>query len=376
MQAIGAETPGGGAAPRALLGAMPAARPRRFPEGGPRCQARRPAGGASLQAAGAQAGAGALASGRGRAAPAGPDKLNQVRRAAAQLAARELLEVSKPRIIVLLVITAVASMYAAGMLAEGAEPPGAWDYIHLAAAGALASAGSSALNHYYDRDIDPRMRRTAGRPIPSGRIPAGAVLAYGAAASAASVAYGYLALNWLAAAFIALGIFSYVVIYTAWLKRRNASNIVIGGIAGSAASWAGWAAATGSLDALGLMVGLLVFVWTPSHFWCLAMKMRDEYEAASVPMLPVVVGMHRTSRYILANTAILLPFSLALYALGMGLVYAAIAAAAGGLMLAYHYRLTRDPTAGSAWRAYKVTAPYLTVIFAAVALDATFHVRP
>lgn len=292
------------------------------------------------------------------------------------MGAREILEVSKPRIVVLLVITAVASMYGASMLVPGTPAPDAWAYVHIIAAGALASAGSSALNHYYDRDVDSRMGRTRGRPIPSGRIGSSAVLAYGLAASAASVAYAYVLINPASAGFIALGVFSYVVIYTVWLKRLNTSNIVIGGIAGSAAAWAGWAAATGSMDLLGFMVGFLVFVWTPSHFWCLAMKIRDEYETAGIPMLPVVIGMQRTSKYILANTLILVPFSLSLYAFGMGLVYAAVAAASGGLMLAYHYRLTRDPTPDFAWRAYKVTAPYLTVIFLAVALDAAFHVRP
>ena len=292
------------------------------------------------------------------------------------MGAREVLEVSKPRIVVLLVITAVASMYGASALVPGTAQPGPWAYLHIAAAGALASAGSSALNHYYDRDVDSRMGRTRGRPIPSGRMGPGAVLAYGLAASAVSVAYAYFAINAASAGFIALGVFSYVVVYTVWLKRLNTSNIVVGGIAGSAAAWAGWAAATGSMDMLGFMVGLLVFVWTPSHFWCLAMKIRDEYETAGIPMLPVVVGMQRTSRYILANTMILVPFSLSLYAFGMGLVYSVIAAASGGLMLAYHYKLTRDPTPDFAWRAYKVTAPYLTVIFLAVVLDAAFHVRP
>ncbi len=286
----------------------------------------------------------------------------------------ELLEISKPRIVVLLVITAVASMYGASRLVDGAPDLDHWSYLHIIIAGALASAGSSALNHYYDRDIDPMMTRTSRRPIPSGRMSANAVMAYGLGVSAVSVVYGYLLINAASAFFIALGIFSYVVIYTAWLKRRNTSNIVIGGIAGSAASWAGWAAATGTLDILGFLIGFLVFVWTPSHFWCLAMKMRDEYAQASVPMLPVVVGMQRTSRYILANTAILLPFSLVLCAFGMGMVYAAIAAASGGLMLAYHLRLTRTPTPDFAWKAYKVTAPYLTIIFLAVALDAAFHI--
>ena len=293
-----------------------------------------------------------------------------------RLGFNEILEISKPRIVILLVITAVTSMYGASRLVPGASELDYLAYLHIIVAGALASAGSSALNHYYDRDIDPKMRRTSARPIPSGRMAASHALAYGLAASCASVIYGFFALNPVSAAFIALGIFSYVIIYTAWLKRLNTSNIVIGGIAGSAAAWAGWSAATGGMDLLGFLVGFLVFVWTPSHFWCLAMKIRDEYAEANVPMLPVVIGMQRTSRYILANTIILLPYSLALSLVpdGMGLVYTVMAAVSGGLMLAYHYRLTRTPTSEFAWKAYKVTAPYLTIIFLAVALDAAFHV--
>jgi protoheme IX farnesyltransferase len=252
--------------------------------------------------------------------------------------------------------------------------------MHIVIAGALASAGSSALNHYYDRDIDPLMKRTSTRPIPSGRIKASSVLIYGLAVSVISVVYAAFTLNLVSTFFIALGIFFYVIIYTAWLKRKNSSNIVIGGFAGSAASMAGWTAATGfvppfGIDLLGFLVGFLVFVWTPSHFWCLAMKIKDDYEEAHVPMLPVLVGMHKTSKYILANTAILLPYSLALYAFGLGLVYVAIAAVSGGLMLAYHYKLTKNPTSDFAWKAYKVTAPYLTIIFVAIALDAAFHFR-
>ena len=292
-----------------------------------------------------------------------------------QLGLKEIFEVSKPRIIILLVITAITSMYAGSKLVDGAPQLDYWAYLHLIVAGALASAGSSALNHYYDRDIDPKMKRTSTRPIPSGRIKASSVLLYGLIVSAISVIYGYFTLNELSAFFIALGIFSYVIIYTAWLKRLNTSNIVIGGIAGSAASWAGWAAATGTLDLLGFLIGFLVFVWTPSHFWCLAMKIKDDYEEANVPMLPVVIGMQRTSKYILANTIILLPYSLMLYAFGMGLVYTAIAAVSGGLMLAYHYKLTKTPTSDFAWKAYKVTAPYLTIIFVAIAADAAFYFR-
>jgi heme o synthase len=289
------------------------------------------------------------------------------------LGIKEIIEISKPRIVVLLVITAVTSMYAASKLI-GPELD-TWGLIHIIIAGGLASAGSSALNHYYDRDIDPLMTRTSTRPIPSGRIKPNSVLIYGLAVSVISVVYGALALNFVSAFFIALGIFFYVIIYTAWLKRLNSSNIVIGGFAGSAASMAGWSAATGSMDILGFLIGFLVFVWTPSHFWCLAMKMKDEYSAAKVPMLPVLIGMEKTSKYILINTLILLPYSLMLYLFGLGLVYTVIAAASGGLMLVYHYKLTKLPTSEFAWKAYKVTAPYLTIIFLAVALDAAFNFR-
>jgi len=283
------------------------------------------------------------------------------------------MEISKPRIVVLLVITAVTSMYAANKLVPDAPQLDYLAYLHIIIAGALASAGSSALNHYYDKDIDPKMTRTSTRPIPSGRMKSSHVLIYGLVVSCVSVIYGYFALNAVSAFFIALGIFSYVVIYTVWLKRLNTSNIVIGGIAGSAAAWAGWSAATGSMDLLGFLVGFLVFVWTPSHFWCLAMKIKDEYAQAKIPMLPVVIGMQRTSKYILGNTLILLPYSLMLSAFGMGIVYTVIAAISGGLMLSYHYKLTKNPTSEFAWKAYKVTAPYLTIIFVAVALDAAFH---
>ena len=285
------------------------------------------------------------------------------------LGLKEILEISKPRIVVLLVITAVTSMYAASKLV-GPELDNL-GLLHIIIAGGLASAGSSALNHYYDRDIDPLMKRTSTRPIPSGRIKPNSVLIYGLSVSIISVVYGALTLNYVSAFFIALGIFFYVIV----LKRLNSSNIVIGGFAGSAASMAGWSAATGSLDILGFLIGFLVFVWTPSHFWCLAMKMKDEYAQAKIPMLPVLIGMQKTSTYILINTLILLPYSLLLYAFGMGLVYTGIAAAAGGLMLIYHYRLTKVPTSEFAWKAYKVTAPYLTIIFLAVALDAAFHFR-
>jgi heme o synthase len=290
--------------------------------------------------------------------------------------ARDYVEVSKPRIVVVLVITAVTSLLAASRF--DATPDTAWDVTawqlgFLTLAGALASMGASALNHYYDRDIDKIMERTANRPIPAGRLAPNNVLAYGIGVSVLSIIIAWFTLNAVATGMIALGIFFYVMVYTAWLKRSNASNIVIGGFAGSAASMAGWATATGSIDLLGFLVGWLVFLWTPPHFWCLAIRAREEYASVRVPMLPVLIGNQKTASYILINTAILLPYSVVLSLFGLGMLYTAVAAVSGGLMLAYHYKLTKNPTPEFAWKAYKVTAPYLVVIFVALALDALFY---
>jgi heme o synthase len=292
--------------------------------------------------------------------------------------ARDYIEVSKPRIVIVLVITAITSMLAATRFDD--TPTVAWDVSlwklgFLTLAGALASMGSSALNHYYDRDLDKMMDRTAQRPIPSGRLSAKSVLVYGLALSIISVLIAWFTLNPVATGMIALGIFFYVIIYTAWLKRNNASNIVIGGFAGSAASMAGWASTTGSIDLLAFLVGWLVFMWTPPHFWCLAIKIKEDYASVRVPMLPVLIGNEKTANYIFTNTAILLPYSIALYFFGMGLLYTAIAAISGSIMLFYHYKLTKNPTPKFAWKAYKVTAPYLVIIFVAVSLDALFYFR-
>lgn len=292
------------------------------------------------------------------------------------MALHDYIEVSKPRIVVVLVITAVASLLAGSRF--DATPNSAWDVNawqigFLTIAGSLASMGASALNHFYDRDIDKMMERTANRPIPSGRLSAKKVFAYGFALCVLSIAIAYFTLNPVATAMIAIGIFFYVIVYTVWLKRSNPSNIVIGGFAGSAASMAGWATATGTIDLLGFLVGWLVFMWTPPHFWCLAIKAREEYASVHVPMLPVLIGNQKTASYIMINTAILLPYSIALSFFGLGLVYTTVAAISGSLMLLYHYKLTKNPTAEFAWKAYKVTAPYLVVIFIALALDALFY---
>jgi heme o synthase len=291
---------------------------------------------------------------------------------------RLYVEVSKPRIVLVLVITAIASALAATRF--DASPQVGWDIpardlILLALSGAVASMGASALNHYFDRDIDGLMERTSRRPIPAHKIAARKVLIYGLCMCVLSIGSSWFLLNPYVAAMIFIGIVFYVVVYTIWLKRNNALNIVIGGFAGSAASMAGWASTTGSIDVTGFLVGWLVFMWTPPHFWCLAIKSRDEYASARIPMLPVLIGNEKTAEYIFLNTVILLPYSLALYFFGLGLVYTVTAGVAGSAMLVYHYMLTKKPTPAFAWKAYKVTAPYLVIVFVALALDALFYYR-
>ena len=290
----------------------------------------------------------------------------------------DYIEVSKPRIVVVLVVTAITSSLAATRF--DSTPLISWDIslfhlLFIGICGCLASMGSSALNHYFDRDIDKIMSRTVKRPIPAGRLEPKNVLIYGIVLCASSVIISFLTLNLMAMAMIALGIFFYVFIYTLWLKRSNVSNIVVGGFAGSAASMAGWATTTGSMDILGFLIGLLVFLWTPPHFWSFAIKSREEYASVNVPMLPVLIGNEKTAGYIFANTAILLPYSLSLYLFGLGVLYFITAAISGSLMLIYHYKLTKDPTPDFAWKAYKITAPYLVVIFISLAFDSLYYYR-
>lgn len=286
-----------------------------------------------------------------------------------------IFAISKPHLLLHAILIAIVSMYGASMLSPGAPQVGYEGYLHIIVAIVLSAAGAGALNHYYDRDIDTKINRTHVRPIPSGRLSARIVLAYGITLSCISVIYGVLLINEISGFFLAMSIFTYVVLYTIWLKRRSIFNIVVVGIGNSAICWTGWAAAIGTLDLLGLLVGLLFFIYYPSHYWSMSVLVRDKHEQANVRMLPFVIGMHRTSKYILVNTLILVPYSLALYAFGMGIVYLGFAAATGGLMLFYHYRFTRNSTDEFAWKSLKVTGPCMRIMVLAVVLDAAFHMR-
>ncbi|MEM2856104.1 MAG: heme o synthase [Candidatus Nitrosocaldaceae archaeon] len=283
---------------------------------------------------------------------------------------KEYIEISKLRIVMILDLVAVTTLLAASKWQINP-----FDIIYLLIAGSLASMGSAAINHYYDRDIDSLMSRTSTRPIPAGRIKPKNALIYGILLSVISVIISYLTLNLLATAFIALGIIVYDVIYTLLLKRKNASNIVIGGFAGSCASYAGWATATGSIDLLGFLVGLIVFIWTPTHFWTLAIKIKEEYANAKVPMLPVLIGEARAAKYILLNTAILVPYSIAITFLGLGLIYLIISIITGLFLIHYDLRLLKNPSKSLAWRAYMASNQYLMLLFLGLMFDGLYMIR-
>ena len=281
------------------------------------------------------------------------------------------LELTKPRIVLLLDFTALAAF----LVADSSV-----DWVRLAAvlaAGTLASGGAGALNCYVDRDLDKRMGRTSQRPIPTGEVTAGRALVFGVAMVGGGVLLSAVLLPLLASLLIFLGAAIYVLFYTKWLKPRTTLNIVLGGSAGSCAPLAGWAAATGQLGAVApWLMALLVFVWTPSHFWGLAIRAVGDYSKAGIPMLPAVVGEKRAAQYIALNTFLLVPLSLAFVPLGLfGIIYLAVAAFFGLGMLFVDLRLAFNPTKAKAWTAFKFSSPYLAIIFLAMVVDARLLAR-
>jgi len=270
----------------------------------------------------------------------------------------------KPRIVLLLDFTALAAFLATPSSINIPR------LVAVIAAGTLASGGAGALNSYLDEDIDRSMGRTSRRPIPQGDISPFKALIFGLALIGGGLVISALYLPLLAGLFILLGAAIYVLFYTKYLKRRTSLNIVLGGSAGSCAPLAGWAAATGNLsNAAPWLMALLVFVWTPSHFWALAMRAVSDYTRARIPMLPVVVGEKRTAQYIALNTFLLVPLSLALVWFGFGLLYLVVAGLLGFGMIMVDVKLAMNPTKARAWTAFKFSSPYLAIVFLAMALD-------
>ena len=280
---------------------------------------------------------------------------------------QDYVTLTKPRIMSLLVLTAVCAMVAA---AGGS--PRALGLVALAVGGALACGGASALNHVLDRDIDRLMGpRTESRPVAAGRISPLRATLFGLTLSAASFVLMALALNPLSAALAVSGGLFYVLVYTLWLKRSTPQNIVIGGAAGAIPPLSGWAAAHGNLGLGALFLFLIVLVWTPPHFWALSLLIAPGYEAARVPMLPVVRGERATATRVLAYTWLLAAVSLVPGLLGtFGVVYLAAAAVLGAVFCALAWRLRHRVSAANAGLTFHFSLLYLALLFAAVAVDA------
>jgi heme o synthase len=273
----------------------------------------------------------------------------------------------KPKIVVLLDFTALAAF----LVAE--SNINLLRLVAVIVAGTLASGGAGALNSYLDEDIDRKMGRTSRRPIPQGEISPSHALIFGLGLIATGLATSALFLPPVAGFFIFLGAAIYVLFYTKYLKRRTSLNIVLGGSAGSCAPLAGWAAATGNLSAVApWLMAALVFVWTPSHFWALALRAVSDYTKAGIPMLPVILGERKTAQYIALNTFLLVPLSLTLVPFGFGLIYLVTAILMGLGMIVLDLRLVLNPSKTQAWNAFKFSSPYLAIVFLAMILDIKF----
>ncbi|MBL8839790.1 MAG: protoheme IX farnesyltransferase [Alphaproteobacteria bacterium] len=270
----------------------------------------------------------------------------------------------KPKVMSLVVFTGLVGL----LLAPGAIHPVLGAIAVLCIAVAAGAAG--AVNMWYDRDIDAIMQRTQSRPIPSGRVEPAEALGLGIVLSIASVVVMALAVNFVAAALLALSILFYVFVYTAWLKRRTPQNIVIGGAAGAFPPMIGWAAATGDVSIGSVVLFLIIFMWTPPHFWALALFSSGEYAKAGVPMLPVVAGDRETRRQILFYSILLVPVSLLPTAFGVaGMGYAVAAAGLGLLFVAGAVHVWRDRSAASARRLFGYSVLYLFLLFALMVID-------
>jgi protoheme IX farnesyltransferase len=274
-------------------------------------------------------------------------------------------QLTKPRIVLLLLITTVPAM----ILADGGVPS-LWLIASTLIGGTAAAGGANAINQFVDRDIDSVMRRTRRRPLPSKIIEPATALAFGLVLGGAGFVWLFVLVN-LPAALLAFGALAfYVLVYTLWLKRSSPQNIVIGGAAGAAPALVGWAAVTGRVGLPAVVLFAIVFVWTPPHFWALALRYERDYAAAGIPMLPVVAGRAATGRQILWYSLVLVATSLVLYPVGhMGPLYGAAALILGAIFVARAWRLFRAGTAKAAMDLFKYSIAYLALLFGAVAAD-------
>jgi protoheme IX farnesyltransferase len=278
---------------------------------------------------------------------------------------RAYVALTKPRIIELLLVTTVPTMVVA---ARGLPSP--WLVLATLVGGSLAAGGANAINMYVDRDIDAVMHRTANRPLVTGVISPSSALIFAIILEVLAFAELLLAVNLLSAVLAVSATLFYVFVYTLWLKRSSTQNIVIGGAAGAVPVLVGWTSVRGTLGLAPLVLFALIFVWTPPHFWALAIKYRDDYTAADVPMLPSVVSMTTTTRRITVYTIVVWATSV-LFAIvaRMGPLYWAAAVVLGAIFVQDALRLRRDPTTAVAMRLFGYSITYITLLFGAMALD-------
>ena len=276
---------------------------------------------------------------------------------------------TKPTIISLLLITTLTPMYLAGESA-----PSGWLILWTLLGGALAAGGANTINQFVDRDIDHVMVRTRRRPLPSGRMTPAQVLAFGLALSVLSFVQLWITVNPLSALLALAGILYYVLIYTQLLKRHSTQNIVIGGAAGAIPPLVGWAAVANEISLLPIIMFLIVFYWTPPHFWALALMRQKEYGAAGVPMLPVVVGDRETHRQITLYSILLAIISIVPVFLGLlGPVYLVAALVLNFYFLRDALVIQADPINSNIWRLYRYSLLYLALLFVAMGVDGLFY---
>jgi protoheme IX farnesyltransferase len=291
--------------------------------------------------------------------------------AATALQVRALVSLTKPRIIELLLITTVPTM----VLARRGLPSAALVLATLAG-GALTAGGANALNMYIDRDIDAVMQRTQRRPLVTGVISPATALVFALTLEVAGFVELTMLVNVFSAALAVSATAFYIGVYTLWLKRTSSQNIVIGGAAGAVPVLVGWVAVTGRLAWAPIVLFAVIFVWTPPHFWALAVKYRDDYGSAGVPMLPAVSSLRTTAQRILVYSVAVLATSLLLVPIARtGLIYLASAVVLGVIFVAMAVAMYRDPTPRTAMRLFGYSITYLSLLFAAVAVDQIVRVR-
>jgi heme o synthase len=277
---------------------------------------------------------------------------------------RDYVSLTKPRVISLLLFATLVALFLAS---DGL--PSLATVLWTMAGGYLAAGGAGAVNCYLDRDVDALMSRTCHRAIPMQRLSPRSALRFGLLLCILSMIIMYVAVNPVSMLLVAGGIFFYLPVYTIWLKRRTPQNVVIGGLAGAFPPLVGWAAASGTVDPMALLLAAIVFCWTPPHFWALALMRREDYAQARVPMLPVVRGGRVTRRQILHYAILVVLLSIAPLALDMGVLYATAALALGGLLLFYAIRLLRQPSYTHTRRFYFYSLFYLGGVLAAMLFD-------